>query len=157
MIPELDKYQGVVLKQLLAAHGKPIKVGVANIYGRVDAFSVEGAAIQIKHSSKRLSPWRFTYLPENLTELSDLSKTYDPVWAVLVCGQDGIVSLSLSEINSIVGGLGPASWIRVTRDRNSMYRVGGDIGDLPRAKVRGLEPFLSDVFRTALGVGGGNA
>lgn len=149
MISELDRYHGVVLRQILISHGQPMTIGVANLAGRVDAFSIQGAAFQIKHSSKRLSPWRFTYMPDNLAELADLRGDYNPVWAVLVCGQDGVVALSLQEVNSIVSGTnGRTSWIRVSRGRNSMYRVGGDLGDLPKAKPRGLDQFLADVFRT---------
>lgn len=141
MIPELDRYHGVVLRQLLVSCGQCMTIGVADLAGRVDAFSVDRGAMQIKHSSKRLSPWRFTYLPEHVAELSDLSLRFKPVWAVLVCGQDGVVALSQKEVLSIVSGL-RTSWIRVTRDRHAMYRVGGDLGDLPKAKPRGLAPFI---------------
>ncbi len=148
MIAELDRYHGVVLRQLLVTHGHRVCVGVVNLSGRVDAFCIEGAAFQIKHSSKRLSPWRFTYMPENLGELAELRRVFDPVWAILVCGEDGVVGLSLDELNSIVQvGEGGAAWVRVSRSRNSMYRVGGALGDLPRAKPRGVQPFLAEVFK----------
>ena len=147
MIAELDRYQGIVLRQILVSHGKGVRLGVVNLSGRVDTFYLERAAFQIKHSSKRLSPWRFSYMPENLEEIIDLQKTYSPVWVILVCGQDGVLALSLDELKSIVGAREDgAAWIRVSRDRNSMYRVGGALGDLPRAKPRGLEPFLTAVF-----------
>jgi hypothetical protein len=124
-----------------------VRVGVADLSGRVDAFCIEGAAFQVKHSSKRLSPWQFTYMPENLTELDELRRTFDPVWVFLVCGDDGIVGVSLSDLTSIVRiGDGGAAWIRVTRNRNSMYRVGGALGELPRAKPRGVQEFLAEVF-----------
>lgn len=148
MIAEFDRYHGIVLRQILVEHGYRVCVGVANLTGRVDAFFIEGAAFQIKHSSKRLSPWQFTYMRENLDELTDLRRTFDPVWAMLVCGEDGVVGLSLDELNSIVQvGTGGAAWIRVSRSRKSMYRVAGSRGDLPRAKPRGVQPFLADVFK----------
>ena len=148
MIAELDRYHGVVLRQILVTHGHRVNLAVANQSGRVDAFLIERAAFQIKHSSKRLSPWQFTYMPDNLGELAQLRRVYDPVWAILVCGVDGIVGLSLDELKSIVKvGEGGAAWIRVSRGRKSMYRVGGALGELPRAKPRGLEPFLAEVFK----------
>jgi hypothetical protein len=148
VITELERYHGVVLRQLLVAHGHSVSIGVANLSGRVDAFSIEGGALQIKHSAKRLSPWQFTYMPENLEELIELQRIYDPVWAILVCGGDGVVGLSLDELNSIVGvGDGGAAWIRISRGRNSMYRVRGTLGELARAKPRGVEPFLAEVFK----------
>lgn len=146
MIPELDRYHGVVLRQLLVAHARRVSLGVADVSGRVDTFCFDGAAFQVKHSSKRLSPWQFTYMPENLAELTGLTQTHDPVWVFLVCGQDGVVGLSLQELASIAQlGDGGAAWVRVSRNRKSMYRVSGVLGDLPRAKPRGVQAFLAEV------------
>ena len=154
MISELDRYHGVVLRQMLVAHGRPASIGVVDVFGRVDAFSIAGAAFHIKHSAKRLTPWRFTYMPENLEELAELRRTFDSVWVFLVCGEDGVVGLSFDELHSILApGEGGAAWIRVSRSRNSMYRVGGVRGDLSRAKPRGVQPFLESVFKHDLGLG----
>jgi len=148
VIADLDRYHGVVLRQILVAHGHRLNLGVVNLSGRVDAFRVEGAAFQVKHSSKRLSPWNFTYVPENLEELAELRRAFEPVWAILVCGGDGVVGVSFEELQSIVHvGASGAAWVRVRRSRSSMYRVGGALGDLPRAKTRGVQPFLADVFK----------
>lgn len=87
-------------------------------------------------------------MPENLEELAELRRVFDPVWAILVCGEDGVVGLSLDDLNSIVQvGEGGVAWVRVSRNRNSMYRVGGALGDLPRAKPQGVQPFLAEVFK----------
>jgi hypothetical protein len=147
VIAELDRYHGIVLRQILIAHGHPVRVGVVESTGRVDVFRIEQAAFLIKHSSKRLSPWQFTYTEENLAELTELRRTYASVWVFLVCGQDGVVGLSLSELNSIVQvGEARAAWVRISRSRRSMYRVGGAVGELPRAKSRGVQAFLAEVF-----------
>jgi len=147
VISELDRCHGVVLRQILVAHGHRARVGVVDPSGRVDAFCIEEAAFQVKHSSKRLSPWQFTYTPETLAELAELRRTFDPVWVFLVCGQDGVVGLSLKELTSIVQvGESSTAWVRVSRSRNSMYRVGGTLGELPRAKSRGVQAFLVEAF-----------
>jgi hypothetical protein len=147
VIAELDRYHGIVLRQILIAHGRPLRIGVLEESGRVDVFSVEGAAFLVKHSSKRLSPWQFTYSSEGLIQLNDLRRTFASVWAFLVCGQDGVVGLSLDELNSIVRAAdGRAAWVRVSRGRRSMYRVAGTQGELPRAKSRGVHAFVSEAF-----------
>lgn len=147
MIAELDRYHGVVLRQILVAHGHRMRVGVVDLSGRVDAFCIEEAAFQVKHSSKRLSPWQFTYTTETLAELSELRRTFEPIWVFLVCGQDGVVGLSLKELTSIVQvGEGGTAWVRVSRSRKSMYRVGGALGELSRAKPRGVQAFVEEVF-----------
>lgn len=143
MIAEFDRYHGVVLRQILVAKGACASLSVANVSGRVDAFSLDGAAFQIKHSAKRLSPWQFTYMPDNLHELTELRRRFSPVWAFLVCGDDGVVGLSCDELTAIVqfGTGGPAS-IRARRSRNSMYRISGPLGELEHAKPRGVQGFL---------------
>jgi hypothetical protein len=148
VIAELDRNHGIVLRQMLVEHGSQLRLGVVEATRRVDAFSLEGAAFLVKHSSKRLSPWQFTYTPENIAELTRLSEKYSPVWIFLVCGQDGVVGLSTAELATVaqIGDAGTA-WLRVSRSRNSMYRVAGGLGELPRAKSRGVQGFLTEVFR----------
>lgn len=151
MIPELDRYHGVVLRQIVAANRDPLRIGVADLAGRLDVFCVEGAAFQVKHSSKRMSPWQFTYAPENLAELRKLQERYSPVWVFLVCGQDGVVGLSADEaIVMADAGSGGSGWLRVSRSRNSMYRVSGATGAMARPKPRGVQGFLAELAaRTA--------
>jgi hypothetical protein len=149
VISELDRYHGVVLRKILVSCGAAVRVGVVDRSGRVDAFRVEDAAFQIKHSSKRLSPWQFTYVRENLLELSELRDQFQNVWVFLVCGQDGVVGLAYEELATILPlSEAGSTWIRVRRSRNSMYRVSGPLGDLGRAKPRGVQSFLA----IALGV-----
>lgn len=147
MIPEADRYQGVVLRQLLVAKGRANDIRVVNIAGRIDAFAIDGAAFLIKHSGKRLSPWQFTFADEHLQEADALSRMHDCAWVFLVCGSDGVVGLSVSELKGIVrpGQVGSA-WVRVERSRRSMYRVSGSLGELHYAKARGVQGFLADAF-----------
>lgn len=127
-----------------------VSVGVANVTGRVDAFAIESSAFHIKHSAKRLSPWRFTFLPDHLEELEHLAREFNPVWIFLVCGVDGVVGISLNELKSILEiGDGGAGWIRASRNRSAMYRVGGGLGDLEYAKPMGVAPFLAAALRAS--------
>lgn len=144
MIAELDRYHGVVLRQLLLAHPGRVSLGLADLTGRKDSFCLDQGAFQIKHSSKRLSPWQFTYAAENFAELAELRRSFEPVWVFLVCGQDGVVGLSVDELDSIVQpGDGGAAWVRVSRSRRSMYRVSGASGELLQAKAMGVQGFIT--------------
>lgn len=143
MISEVERYQGIVLRQLLVACGRAVRLGVVAGAGRVDAYSFQNAAFQVKHSSKRLSPWQFTYLPENLAELDRLCGQFSPVWVMLVCGLDGVVGLSYDELLSVIGDRRPGGVaVRVSRSRRALYRVRGPLGFLARAKAKGVESFL---------------
>jgi hypothetical protein len=145
MMAAFDRYHGSVLRQILVTKGRT-NLSVVDVSGHVDTFSADGAAFQIKHSAKRLSPWQFTYYPQNLLELNELSRRFAPVWAFLVCGDDGIVGLSLQEIASIVPMNTPvATGVRVSRTRNSMYHVSGAQSELKRAKRRGVGEFVDAI------------
>ena len=143
MITELERYHGVVLRQLLTQAGRTLSLGVAETNGRVDSYVVEGVGVHVKHSSKRLSPWQFTYLPENIVELHDLRRRYGSVWIMLVCGVDGVVCLSLAELEAVLQttGTGGAT-IRVSRNRSAMYRVNSGSVSLSRAVARGVSSFV---------------
>lgn len=148
MIADFDRHHGIVLRQLLIACGKQVRVGAIEMTGRAEAFSIEHAAFYVKHSTKRLSPWHFTFTAENLADLSNLKRDYSPVWGFFVCGQDGVVGLSFDELMSIASiGDGRTAWLRVSRSRKSMYRVSGSLGELPRAKSRGVQGFLTEAFK----------
>ncbi len=149
MIPELDRYQGIVLRQVVASCPEGVRIQPVNVSGRVDAFAVGGAAILVKYSGKRISPWRFTYQSVHVAELVKLCGSFNPVWVMLVCGVDGVVALSSDEILELVGSKPDAtSWVRVSRSRNEMFRVAGSLAELQRAIPRGVEPFVATV-RTA--------
>src|SRR4051812_30352384 len=116
MISDVDMYHGVVLRQLVLSSGGSSQIGVADLVGRVDTFHIDKTAFQIKHSTKRLSPWQFTYAVAQLDELSALRRTYVQVWAFFVCGRDGVVALSFDELESLVKiGDGGTGWLRVSR------------------------------------------
>lgn len=148
MIAELERYHGAVLRQILVAHGLPLSIGVIDAGGRVDAFKIDRAAFIIKHSSKRLSPWQFTFTPENLSELLTLKRNFTSVWIFLVCGQDGVVGVSMDELGSLIRlSEERSTWLRVRRSRKGMYRLTGPLGDLGHAKSRGVQTFLAEVLR----------
>lgn len=137
------------MRQVLAAAMRRLTVGVVNFAGRVDAFTVEEGACHIKYSTKRLSPWQFTYTPENLVEIQELSSVANPVWLFFVCGGDGIVGISREEMQSVLPTQSDVqTWVRIRRSKNGMYRVIGPLGECERAKPRGVQPFLDAVLRT---------
>lgn len=148
MITELERHQGVVLRQIVSAAPFGVQLRTANETGRNDAFLVSGAAIQIKYSSKRLSPWRFTYTAENLQELRILRERHGGIWVFLCCGSDGVVCLSFDELETAISLSQSEStqWVAIARSRAGMYRVSGSAGALNRAKARGVDQFVRTII-----------
>jgi hypothetical protein len=146
MITDLERYQGVVLRQLIVKAGRQITMAVADSSGRVDSFSIEQTALQIKYSTKRLSPWSFSVTADQLFEIAGLARNFQSVWLILVCGVDGIVALRTREFLSITEPRpGGVCSIRVSRNRNSMYRVSGNARELPFAKPRGVDELVAEL------------
>jgi len=145
MIPEYERYHGIVLRSLIVESSVPITIQSADSFGWVNCFQLnDRVGLFVKHSSKRLAPWQFTFNSDALEEIASLERTSQSVWLTLVCGFDGIIGLSLDEFRTLTTAEGePSAFVRVTRDRNTMYRVFGNSGKLASAKPRGLAAVLA--------------
>ncbi len=147
MIGEFERYHGAAIRELIVGANRPLKIETYDDMGRVNTYRINDAiGVHIKHSSKRLPPWQFTYLNDNLSEIERLDRKCSSVWLIHVCGEDGAVALSLAEFFSInPRDVGTTSFVRVDRDRNTMYRVNGTGGKLARPKRRGLHYIFDEL------------
>jgi hypothetical protein len=146
MIPLVARYHGVVFRQLVVDAERGIRIAAVDCQGRIDCFAVDDAAILIKYSSKRLSPWQFTFTPDQLLEQESLKDRFERVWLVLVCGNDGLVALDKEEVRALIGSrTHGVEWIRVGRNRSTQYRIAGSCGELARRKAQGLRELLNDI------------
>ena len=147
MINESERYQGAALRQLIVSAGCAVKLCVTNKSGRIDCFSIERTAFQIKYSTKRLSPWQFSFTADQLFEIAALARNFKSVWMLLVCGIDGVVTLRASEFMLITEPRpGGVCSIRISRSKNAMYRVSGNAGELPFAKARGVDELIGEAI-----------
>jgi hypothetical protein len=139
MIGEFEQYHGAAVRDLIVAAGRPLQIEANDDLGRVNTYLVNGdIGVHIKHSSKRLPPWLFTYQTDHVAEIERLSKRCRSAWLIHVCGLDGVVTLSFEEFKSINPNQAETtSFVRVDRDRNTMYRVNGTGSKLERSKKRG--------------------
>lgn len=147
MIGEFERYHGAVIRCLIVESGVSLTVKADDDAGRVNTFLFQGSVgIHVKHSSKRLPPWQFTYPSDSLAEIERLAARSNSVWLIHVCGQDGFVALSLAEFLSINPiDADTTSFVRIDRDRNKMYRVNGTGGKLAKPKRRGLAEVCDDL------------
>lgn len=145
MIGEFELFHGAVLREIIVANSKPICVEADDNAGRVNTFLInQKAIVYIKHSTKRLPPWQFTFNDDSLEEIEVKNSLGYSVWLVHVCGRDGFVAINYEEFRAInpVGAM-TTPFVRVDRDRNTMYRVNGTGGKLGRLKPRGLNAVIS--------------
>lgn len=90
------------------------------------------SCIYLKHSTKRLSPWSFTFLPEHLLELTQIQDYTTPLFVILICNDDGICCLNYQEVSQLimVGNMHQTKSIRVARSPRQKYSVSGTDGKL---------------------------
>ena len=90
------------------------------------------SGIYLKHSTKRISPWQFTFLPEHLNEIASIKNEIKSLFLVLICNDDGICCLNFQEIAQLilVGNMDQTKSIRVSRSLHEKYAVSGTDGKL---------------------------
>lgn len=151
MINEFEFYHGVAFARMLHTSQRELNI---KPYSPSDnaAYVVNGSiGIYIKYSSKRLSPWRFSFQPRHRDKIIEMKKAVGAVFVLLVCNDDGIVILTFEEFTQIIGGAsGGTEWVSATRNRRQMYSIKGSDGKLG-FKV-GKDEFAEKLFCEASGV-----
>lgn len=145
MLDEYEFYQGVVLRQVVAHADVPIRISPFRKAGRISAFILnEKIGILVKHSTKRLSPWQFTFQVEHCVEIRELGATRVDSYVAFVCGTDGVVLITVDALRQLVDlNSRNVQWVRVDRSRRSMYGVHGSSGALPHKLAAGTTMLLA--------------
>jgi len=131
VIKEFEFFHGVVFARLL--HGSRRLVSIRAFDPQSNAAYVvdDSIGIYIKHSSKRMTPWRFTFSPEQRREIEQLRASMPKVFVVLVCNDDGLVCLNYAELKAILDDQHEThQWISATRHKREMYLIEGSNGRL---------------------------
>jgi hypothetical protein len=133
MSDEYEFYQGAVLRQLIVGSELSLIVRPFLREGRINAFVVNGKfGVFIKHSTKRMSPWRFTFSIDQASDLLDLETTLAHSFTTFVCGDDGLITLSMASLHEIVSFQeSEQAWVRIERRPRSQYSVSGNRAELP--------------------------
>ena len=131
MIREYENYHGSVLSRLLHAAGGDVTLRAITEYGNVAYLVNQTTVLYIKYSSKRLSPWNFSFNSMHHVDILSLHKRFGKVVLALVCGDDGIVAINFEEFQHLLGlPSEKGAWIRCSRRRREMYAVKGIAGEL---------------------------
>jgi hypothetical protein len=87
----------------------------------------------IKYSTKRRSPWRYSFHKEHQEEINMLSIDYKNTFVIFVNGDDGILSLSYSELKNILDeNYEDQEWVAISRKPRELYRISGKDGKIDR-------------------------
>lgn len=90
-------------------------------------------AVYVKTSSKRISPWRFTFLRDHQQEIEQLIASHDDVFLALVNGNDGVACFNYGTLKIILDDyFEDSEWISIRRKSGEQYTVAGKDGKLGR-------------------------
>ncbi len=131
MIRDFEFYHGLVFARILHGTQRPLSIRPFQSISNASYILNDAVCIYIKYSSKRMTPWRFTFMAEHQQEIDLLQSTLPKVFLLLVCNDDGVVCLSYAELKQLLNNQhDPIEWISATRHKREMYSVKGSNGGL---------------------------
>ncbi|MDI9348766.1 MAG: hypothetical protein QM537_02040 [Candidatus Symbiobacter sp.] len=138
-------YHGAVFAKIVHHSDEKLFIQAVNTSDNA-AYEVNGNFLYIKYSTKRLSPWMFTYSEDNFRNFINFSFVYKRSFAVFVCNNDGICVIKKNELLELFSGeVNSSKTITISTGRNKSYTVRGTDGELPNkaSRTNGLEQILS--------------
>ena len=84
MINEFKQYHGSVFAELIDESIVPITLFRPDLSNNAIYILNAKIGLYVKHSTKRISPWRFTFHSEHLDELWKLDESVEKLFLVLV-------------------------------------------------------------------------
>lgn len=145
MIKEFEFFHGLVFARMIHSMNESILIRSFPTDSNSSYIINDSIGIYIKYSTKRMTPWRFTFKQEHQNEIEEMKKSLEKVFLILVCNDDGIVCLSYKELKQILDGHhDPIEWISADRHKREMYAVNGSNGEL-RFKI-GPNDFPEKIF-----------
>jgi hypothetical protein len=131
MIQNFEFFHGLVFARILHGTQRPLSVRPFQSVSNASYVVNDAVGIYIKYSSKRMTPWQFTFKKEHQAEIDLMKSSFKNVFLILVCNDDGVVCLSYSELKEILDNQhDPIEWISATRHKREMYSVKGSNGEL---------------------------
>lgn len=131
MIGEAETFQGIVFSRIVRNEKNVIIEKF--IKNSNSSFVVNNVGLYIKYSTSRMSPWNFTFRKEHQDEIKNLYETKENVVIALVCGHDGIASLSYEELKQILDDDHlEAEAVRVHRPPRGKYHIKGTDGKMQK-------------------------
>lgn len=143
MISETENYHGRVFSTIVRR--EPSVVIEQYSSNSSSSYIVNGVGLYIKYSTKRMSPWTFTFLTRHQNEIKKMKEELGDVTIALVCGDDGIASLTFDELKAVLDDTHEeVERVGVSRPPRGKYRIVGSDGKLN--KSIGINEFPGKIF-----------
>lgn len=146
MLKEFEFFHGVVFARILHDGNMPVDVKSYPTPDNASYIVNNSIGIYIKYSSKRMSPWRFSFQKEHQDEILEMKNKLGEVYTIFVCNDDGIVCLGFDELKQVLDNQHDiVEWVSIARGPKEKYEVKGHDGKL-RFKI-GNSDFPKKIFR----------
>ena len=152
MFDDYEFYQGLVLRNIIVNSDNSVMLRPFVREGRISAFVINSKiGVFMKHSAKRMSPWRFTFSLEQVSDLLDLEGKYFDSFVVFICGEDGLVTLDVGSLHQIFTFDDvDKAWIAIERKPRSQYTVWGNRTELPNKISKGTS-LIQETMKSRIG------
>lgn len=131
MIREFEFYHGAALLEIV--HASDVNLFIRNYPSKSNCSYVlnDAVGLYVKHSTKRMAPWQFTFLKDHQDEILEMRAKLIEVFILLVCNDDGVVCIDYGNLKKLLDEVHEqAEWIRITKKMGGMYTVNGKNGSL---------------------------
>ncbi len=127
---EYEFFNGVVLNRLIRK-GKPIKIDIFPTSGNNSFMINDKVGLFLKYSTKKISPWRFSFTREHQEEMKIMKDLLKDVYLVLICGKDGIACIEYEELKVVLDEyFEDVEWVSASRLKREQYSIKGSNGKL---------------------------
>ena len=105
----------------------------------------------IKYSSKRASPWKYSFTLDHQTEIDILYKEYGEVFVVFVNKDDGVACLSHNLLKQILDdNHEEVEWVSIKSQLRKQYSISGKDGRLDKKISRNDFPRSIGLYVSSL-------
>ena len=131
MIREFEFYHGIVFTSLFHYTAECLRVGQFPSADNSSYVVNDSVGVYVKYSTKRMSPWHFSFEKRHNAEIVEMSRRFERVIVMLVCKDDGVAGVNYEEFGQIVDvTVKSMQWVSVVRRPREKYSVKGPLGSL---------------------------
>ena len=129
-IKEIELYYGVVFSRL-ANCGVPLSIEPLTYETKGIYLTNRSLPLYIKYTSKRLSPWHFSFTVSHQDDLQKAKLKFGSAFLIFVCGYDGICCLEFDQFKQVLDHVHEnTEWVRIARKKKESYSISGTDGEL---------------------------
>ena len=130
MIKEFELYHGAALSKIAQDDTRTL-INSFPTASRCTYLINDSIGLYIKHSTKRLTPWGFSFTKQHQDELKFMADSLSKVFIAFICGPDGIACLSYGELKNVLDEIHEdCEWVRISRGPREKYAISGSDGRL---------------------------